>query len=76
MTIRLYDKDVNVLDFFSAVVKPACSGKTAMSSRWIRRRFSRRAADRARITVRWAACRCLDAHDVRGEVEHLVSTRR
>ena len=50
MTIRLYDKDVDILDF-SAVVKTCAQRENGYV-------VTLDQTDRARITARWAACRC------------------
>ena len=57
MTIRLYDKDVDMLDF-SAVVKTCVQRENGYVVTLDQTAFSRRAADRARIMARWAARRC------------------
>ena len=50
MTIRLYDKDVDMLDF-SAVVKTCAQRENGYV-------VTLDQTDRARITARWAARRC------------------
>ena len=52
MTRRLFDEDVNLLDFTAQVMDcQQCDAYWDVC--WTGRRFSRRAADRARITGHW-----------------------
>ena len=72
MTIRLYDKDVDMLDF-SAVVKTCAQRENGYVVTLDQTAFFPEGGGQGADHGTLGGAQVLDAHDVRGEVEHLVS---
>lgn len=73
MTIRLYDKDVDTLDF-SAVVKTCVQRENGYVVTLDQTAFFPEGGGQGADHGTLGGVQVLDAHDVHGEVEHLVST--
>ena len=72
MTIRLYDKDVDMLDF-SAVVKTCAQRENGYVVTLDQTAFFPEGGGQGADHGTLGGAQVLDAHDVHGEVEHLVS---
>ena len=72
MTIRLYDKDVDMLDF-SAVVKTCAQRENGYVVTLDQTAFFPEGGGQGADHGTLGGVQVLDAHDVHGEVEHLVS---
>ena len=72
MTIRLYDKDVDMLDF-SAVVKTCVQRENGYVVTLDQTAFFPEGGGQGADHGTLGGAQVLDAHDVHGEVEHLVS---
>ena len=72
MTIRLYDKDVDMLDF-SAVVKTCMQRENGYVVTLDQTAFFPEGGGQGADHGTLDGVQVLDAHDVHGEVEHLVS---
>ena len=72
MTIRLYDKDVDMLDF-SAVVKTCVQRENGYVVTLDQTAFFPEGGGQGADHGTLGGVQVLDAHDVHGEVEHLVS---
>ena len=74
MTIRLYDKDVDMLDF-SAVVKTCMQRENGYVVTLDQTAFFPEGGGQGADHGTLGGVQVLDAHDVRGEVEHRSARR-
>ncbi len=72
MTVRLYDRDVDMLDF-SAVVKTCAQRENGYVVTLDQTAFFPEGGGQGADHGTLGGAQVLDAHDVHGEVEHLVS---